>query len=326
MSKLDNYRELIESRLSEVPSKSSPQGLYDPIKYILSLGGKRIRPVLCLSATALFDETKIEESIPAALALETFHNFTLLHDDIMDNSPLRRNKPTVHEKWNNNSAILSGDAMLIEAYKLVAKIPEKLLSKSIKLFNQTAVEVCEGQQYDMEFEDRNDVTIDEYLEMIKLKTAVLIGTSLKMGAIIGGANEENAQYIYDYGINLGISFQLKDDWLDVFGNEEDFGKPIGQDIVNNKKTFLLLYALNHLRDKDRIELLEWISKEEFNNSEKINSVIDLYSKVDVSKETQILMESYYTKSIDALNKIENINPDIKDELINFSQNLMFRNR
>lgn len=326
MSKLDNYKELIESNLYSVPSKSTPQGLYDPIKYIISIGGKRIRPVLCLSATALFNKERLEDSIPAALALETFHNFTLLHDDIMDNSPLRRNKPTVHEKWNNNSAILSGDAMLIEAYKLVAQIPDEFLSKSIKLFNQTAVEVCEGQQYDMEFEERTNVTINEYLEMIKLKTGVLIGASLKMGAIIGGASDEDAQHIYDFGINLGISFQLQDDWLDVYGNEKEFGKPIGEDILNNKKTFLLLYALNNLDENNRNKLIDWISKTEFNNSEKIDEVIELYSKADVSMQTKSLMELYYTKSLNSLAMIKSVNQDIKEELIEFSQKLMFRNR
>lgn len=326
MDKLAHYTAQIEEAIEQIPSNKRPYGLYEPIKYILSLGGKRIRPVLCLIATSFFDESKIKESIPAALALEVFHNFTLLHDDIMDNSPLRRNKPTVHEKWNSNVAILSGDAMLIEAYKLVTEINEKNLLKAMQLFNQTAIEVCEGQQYDMEFEEKENITIDDYLEMVRLKTGVLIGASLKMGAIIGGASNDDAQYMYDFGVNLGISFQLQDDWLDTFGSEEDFGKPIGQDILNNKKTFLLLYALNNLKGVDYNELYEWINKKEYDSKEKIKSTIELFNKVDVSNQTKILMNDFYEKSLSSLEKVKFGNDEIYSELIDLSKKLMNRKR
>ncbi len=326
MKKFEHYTKIIDESINIIPPNKNPRGLYEPIEYILSLGGKRIRPILCLIATSFFDESKVKQSLPAALALETFHNFTLLHDDIMDNSPQRRNKPTVHEKWNSNVAILSGDAMLIEAYKLVSQIPENHLLKAMQLFNQTAVEVCEGQQYDMEFEERNDVTISDYVEMIRLKTGVLIGASLKLGAIIGGATDENAQYMYDFGMNLGISFQLQDDWLDTFGNENEFGKPIGQDIINNKKTFLLLYALNNLNEPDRNNLIEWISRKDFDKDEKIKSVIELFNKADVSNQTRKIMNDFYQKSLDSLNKINTHNNIIKSELINFSKKLIERKR
>lgn len=325
MTKIDKYRETIEKAILEFPKGKSPKGLYEPIDYILSLGGKRIRPALCLAGTALFNEEAVKQCIPAALGVEVFHNFTLLHDDIMDNSPLRRNSPTVHEKWSDNTAILSGDAMLIQAYQLLAQSPATSLNKVLAVFNQTAIEVCEGQQYDMDFETRTDVTESEYLEMIRLKTAVLLGASLKIGAIIGGSSKQQAMDIYDFGVNLGICFQLQDDWLDVFGNQEAFGKPIGGDILNNKKTFLLIHALNHLQADDLKELIDWTKRKEFNEKEKIAAVKSLYEKAKSSSNTKELMDTYYQKTMTSLQKIDG-NDSVKEELVSFSNVLMQRSR
>ncbi len=325
MISIDKYREIVEKAILKLPKGKRPEGLYSPIDYILSLGGKRIRPALCLAGTALFNEAAVEQSIPTALGLEIFHNFTLLHDDIMDKSPIRRNHPTVHEKWNDNTAILSGDAMLIQAYQHIAQSPKESLQQVLTIFNQTAIEVCEGQQYDMDFETRTDVTESEYIEMIRLKTGVLIGACLKIGAIIGGATNENAENIYDFGVKLGICFQLQDDWLDVFGDQKEFGKPIGGDILNNKKTFLLINALNNLEAQEKNELIDWTKQKKFNQNEKIEAVKSLYEKANASTNTQELMEKYYQKSMASLNKI-NKNNSIKNELVSFSTVLMRRNR
>lgn len=325
MTMMDNFQKMIEAALEELPIEKEPKMLYTPIQYILSLGGKRIRPTLCLAATALFNRQKIEHCLPVAIGIEIFHNFTLLHDDIMDNSPLRRNHPTVHEKWNSNVAILSGDAMLIQAYQLIAQSPPETLKSILTIFNQTAIEVCEGQQYDMDFETRTDVKESEYIEMIRLKTAVLLGASLQSGAIIGGATPTEAKKLYDFGVNLGISFQLQDDWLDVFGNQEEFGKPIGGDIVNNKKTFLLLNALNNLEGEYQKELIDWISKKEFNNDEKIAAVKALYKKAGVSNNAKELMKHYYEKAIESLKTVGG-DKSLKNELTLFANNLMQRSR
>lgn len=325
MTNIDKYREIVEKAILKLPKTKKPQGLYSPIDYILSLGGKRIRPALCLAGAALFNEAAVDQSIPSAVGLEIFHNFTLLHDDIMDKSPIRRNKPTVHEKWNDNTAILSGDAMLIQAYQHIAQSPLKSLQRVLNVFNQTAIEVCEGQQYDMDFETRTDVTESEYLEMIRLKTGVLLGASLKIGAIIGGATKQETEDIYDFGVGLGVCFQLQDDWLDVFGDQEKFGKPIGGDILNNKKTFLLINALNHLETNEKNELIDWTKRKEFNQEEKIEAVKKLYEKANASTSTKKLMDKYYIKSMDSLQKIEG-NSLIKNELISFSNLLMQRSR
>lgn len=325
MTSIDKYRALVENAILKLPQEKKPEGLYGPIDYILSLGGKRIRPALCLAGTALFNEDAVEQSIPSALGLEIFHNFTLLHDDIMDKSPIRRNKPTVHEKWNDNTAILSGDAMLIQAYQLIAQSPINSLKRVLTVFNQTAIEVCEGQQYDMDFETRSDVSESEYLEMIRLKTGVLLGASLKVGAIIGGATDQEIEDIYDFGVKLGVCFQLQDDWLDVFGNQEEFGKPIGGDILNNKKTFLLINALNNLEANDKNELIDWTKRKTFNNNEKIEAVKKLYKKANVSTSAKELMEKYYQKSMSSLQKIKGESP-IKNELVSFSNILMQRSR
>jgi geranylgeranyl diphosphate synthase type II len=256
---------------------------------------------------------------------EIFHNFTSLHDDLMDNSDMRRNNPIVHKKWNDNIAILSGDAMMIIAYRYIAKSPVKVLPKILEIFSRTALEICEGQQLDMDFETRNDVTIDEYIEMIRLKTSVLLGGSIKAGAIIGGADENEAQTIYDFGCNIGISFQLQDDWLDIYGNREKFGKPIGGDIISNKKTFLLITAQNYLSKAGKKELTKWLETKEFDRKEKIAAIKNLYEEAKVSKKVQEKMNFYFENSLKRLYKIEG-SKDIVNELAEFAHNLIERSR
>ena len=231
----------INAEIGKLDWSREPKGLYEPIGYTLAAGGKRVRPQLALLATKLFGG-KEEDVLPAALALEVFHNFTLLHDDVMDKAPVRRGRPTVHVKWNENTAILSGDQMMIEAYQLLSQVPEKKLAKTLRLFNKMATEICEGQQYDVDFESRDDVTILEYMEMIRLKTSVLLATALQIGAYIGYANDEQQKKIYEYGIHVGLAFQIQDDMLDCYGDEATFGKAIGGDITENKKTYLWLTA------------------------------------------------------------------------------------
>jgi len=246
-------QQIVEKYLKEIELKTEPRELYEPVKYILEIGGKRIRPSLVLAAYNLF-KNDVETAINPALALEVFHNFTLLHDDIMDKADLRRNQQTVHKKWNENVAILSGDTMSIKAYELLSKIPAEFLSEVLQAFNKTALQVCEGQQLDMNFESRLDVSVEEYLEMIRLKTSVLIAVSLKIGAIMAGALRNDVHKLYDFGLNLGLAFQLQDDYLDAYGDVQAFGKKIGGDIVANKKTFLLIKALE-TSDKETSEVI-----------------------------------------------------------------------
>lgn len=316
---IEKYQSEIEKGISELKLPNQPKDLYEPICYFLSLGGKRMRPVLVLMAHELFggDYKKI---ISPAIAMELFHNFSLVHDDIMDNASLRRGKKTVHEKWNNNTAILSGDAILIEAYKLLSKSESKYLSNILNLFNQTATEVCEGQVYDMSFEKRNDVSIDEYIEMIRLKTAVLLGCCLKIGAILAGANEKDAQHIYDFGIHLGIAFQLHDDILDVYGDPEKFGKKVGGDIDANKKTFLFLKTLELVSPDDKLHLNNIIS---FNNEHKVEQVIMLYDKYKIRKLAEEEMQKQYSKAMEHLNFIA-ITDENKVALKTLAENLMKR--
>ena len=313
---------LFEQELKKLNWNIDPKNLYSPIAYVLSLGGKRIRPVTALMACQLFcgDATK---AMKPALALEVFHNFTLLHDDIMDRAEMRRNQPTVHVKWNDNTAILSGDAMLIKAYQLLEQCDAQSYPSILKLFSKTAAEVCDGQQYDMDFEDRMDVTVNEYLEMIRLKTAVLLAASLKIGALCGGADEKDAQYLYEFGIGIGIAFQLKDDLLDVYGDTKDFGKEIGGDICCNKKTFLLINALNQAKDNDHEELLKWINKKEFNRSEKIEAVTQIYNKLHLRQLTESKMTEYYDNALEALRKI-NRSESEKESFYQLAKHLMYR--
>ena len=267
MLSFNEILEKVEHEISQLSFEYPPKSLYDPIEYILSLGGKRIRPALALMACNLYKEN-IDNVINPALGVEVFHNFTLLHDDLMDKADKRRNKPTVHKVWNDNTAILSGDAMLIAAYQLIGKTEPDYLKEVFDLFTETALEICGGQQYDMEFESRMDVTEPEYIEMIRLKTAVLLACSLKIGAITGGASKEDAANLYDFGINIGLAFQLQDDLLDVYGDTATFGKNIGGDITCNKKTFLLIHAFELASPEQKAVLNDWIGKTTFVAAEK----------------------------------------------------------
>lgn len=299
----------------------NPKSLFEPIKYILEIGGKRVRPVLALMSYNLF-KSDIERSIPIALGIEIFHNFTLLHDDLMDKAETRRGHSTVHIKWNDNTAVLSGDAMLIEAYKEIAKVDSKYLVEVLELFSQMATEICCGQQLDMEFEKRIDVTIPEYIEMIRLKTAVLLGCALKCGAIVAGASKEDSDALYEFGINIGLAFQLMDDLLDVYGNPETFGKRIGGDILCNKKTFLQITALQNPTAKK--ELLKWIGKEHFDEKEKIDAVTEIYNNMDLKKISEDAIYKYYEKGLNYLDKV-NVSTEQKKELKELAENLLTRN-
>ena len=303
-------------------NQNIPKNLYEPIGYALSMGGKRIRPVMVLLACNLFSES-IQKALPAALAIEIFHNFTLLHDDIMDEAEMRRNSLSVYKKYNQNIAILSGDAMSILAYNYLLKCNSSEQSEMIQLFSQTALEVCEGQQLDMDYESRSDVSISEYLNMIKLKTAVLLACSLKLGAISANAPAESANQLYAFGLNLGIAFQLQDDLLDVFADQSKFGKRIGGDIVSNKKTFLLLKALELSDDQTKILIHDWITKKEFDESEKIDEIKNIYNKLNVKTITEEFISRYYQSAIQTCEKID-LPEETKTELLNLAQMIMNR--
>jgi geranylgeranyl diphosphate synthase type II len=294
----------------------TPSELYKPINYILSIGGKRIRPVLTLMACNLFSDD-YSKVIKPAVALEVFHNFTLLHDDIMDNANTRRNHPTVHKIWNNNVAILSGDAMCIKAYSFVAQCEPSKLSEIFNIFNRTAIEVCEGQQYDMNFETQENVSIDEYIRMIKLKTAVLIAACLEIGALIGGASREESELLYHYGLNIGLAFQLQDDLLDVYADEVFLGKETGKDIISNKKTFLLIKAIEIASGKDLEELKKWILKKEFDPVEKIRSVRSIYDKLDIKTIVNAKLLEYFSKAEELFQQLK-ADDKRKTELRKFS--------
>jgi geranylgeranyl diphosphate synthase, type II len=322
MHPLQHYQEIIQQKFESHNFKSEPLNLYEPVDYILSLGGKRIRPVLTLMATDVFDGN-IQDAIPAAMAVEVFHNFSLVHDDIMDDAPLRRGKHTVHEKWNINTGILSGDAMLILAYQYFENYaPEKFVALA-KLFSKTALEVCEGQQYDVDFETREDVTIPEYLKMIAYKTAVLLGTAMQMGAIIADTTDENAQLIYDFGLNLGIAFQLQDDYLDAFGDTATFGKQIGGDIIENKKTFLFLHAMQNANEDQKRQLSHLYSIKTNNNNEKIMLVKQIFEEVGATTITQNAIAEYTNKAFGLLENMA-ISDEKKQVLKMFGIGLMNR--
>lgn len=292
----------VENEINTLQFDYPPQSLYDPINYILSLGGKRIRPALTLMACNLYQDD-LKNAVMPALGIEVFHNFTLLHDDLMDKADVRRKKPTVHKVWNDNTAILSGDAMLIVAYKLIGTTNPIYLKEILDLFTQTALEICGGQQYDMEFESRNNVSEDEYMEMIRLKTAVLLACCLKAGAITGGANQEDATNLYHFGINIGLAFQLQDDLLDVYGNPETFGKNIGGDILCNKKTFLLINALKLASTQQLEELKTWFAKTVFNPEEKIASFTQIYNTLGIKQLTELKMQQLYDKAMQHLSLV-----------------------
>ncbi|MBN2611721.1 MAG: polyprenyl synthetase family protein [Bacteroidales bacterium] len=295
-------QEIIEQEINSLKLPGEPELLYEPIRYMLKSSGKRIRPSLALMACNLFTGS-VEEAIYPAIAIEVFHNFTLLHDDIMDNSDVRRGKATVHKKWNRNVAILSGDTMLIKAYELISRCKTGKLQAIMELFNKTAIEVCEGQQYDMDFEEKDTVTEDEYLKMICLKTAVLLAASLKTGAICGGSGSKDAGCLYEFGINLGMAFQLQDDLLDVYADEKVFGKMIGNDIIANKKTLLLISALQIAKGDILRELRQWLSCSEFKKEEKIHAVTNIYNILKVKELTEEKIEQYFTKAKEKLDQV-----------------------
>jgi len=311
--------------LSYLESKEwvrEPKNLYEPIDYILQLGGKRMRPILTLMAADIFSG-EFKKALPAALAVEVFHNFTLVHDDIMDDAPLRRGKETVHEKWDTSTGILSGDAMLILAYQYFENYDPEVFQKLAKLFSKTALEVCDGQQLDVDFETRKNVRIDEYMNMIRLKTSVLVAAALKMGAIVANTNDENADLIYDFGLNLGLAFQLQDDYLDTFGDPETFGKQVGGDIIENKKTFLYLKALE-VADKETAKKLKYFYKRKRkDNTIKVTEVTRIFQIFDIPLLISEEIKSYTQKAFDTLDKMS-ISKENKDKLKNFGTWLMNR--
>lgn len=323
-SSITLLEEKIARRIDQVFLDDEPRTLYDPARYTLALGGKRLRPLLTLMATDLFGKDA-DEALNAATAIEIFHNFSLLHDDLMDKAEMRRGYPTVHKKWDANSAILSGDAMVIEAYRYIAKVPVALLPEILQTFSDAALQICAGQQHDMDFEKRTDVSENEYLEMIRLKTAVLIGCALKIGAIIAEASPRDAQHLYAYGINLGLAFQLKDDLLDVYGDPRTFGKKIGGDILCNKKTFLLIKALKNSGKSQRESLEKWLSSSDFDPEEKIRFVKNIYDELNLKRITGNLIEKYYLASLDCLSSVS-VSEVRKKELIELSENLMYREK
>lgn len=321
---IKELEKIIAKNFDEISFDNEPVNLYKPINYILSIGGKRVRPILTLMAADLF-EGSIEKAIKPAMAIEIFHNFSLLHDDLMDKSDTRRGNPTVHKKWNNNIAILSGDAMLIESYKYIAQVPDILLPEILNVFSNMAIDVCKGQQLDMDYEIREDVSQAEYLEMIRLKTGALIAYALKIGAILSGAKASDADLLYNYGINIGLAFQLKDDILDVYGDQNTFGKRIGEDIVNNKKTFLLIKALEISKPKQREELEKWIAKTDFDESEKIEAVKKIYEELNIKAISESMVQNYYLSALDCLSSIDVCN-ERKKELYLFAENLNKREK
>lgn len=317
-----NYSQIFSDYLNSQTINKDPKTLYEPIEYILSLGGKRIRPALTLMGCDVFGEN-IEKALPAAMAVEVFHNFSLIHDDIMDKAPLRRGKQTVHEKWDLNTGILSGDAMLILAYRYFEKYEPEVFCELAKLFSKTALEVCEGQQWDIDFETTDNITIEQYLKMIEYKTAVLVGAALQMGAIVAKTSEVNKKAIYDFGLNLGIAFQLQDDYLDAFGDPETFGKQVGGDIIENKKTYLYLKALEQTSQQEKEQLLHLYSIKSDDNHDKIELVKQVFETSQATQSTQKAITDYTQKAFDILAAM-NIPSDKKDQLRMFGEGLMNR--
>lgn len=318
----EEYLEMFEYTLKRESFISDPLKLYEPIQYTLSIGGKRLRPVLCMMGCELHGG-ECESAMPAAIAIEIFHNFTLVHDDIMDNSPIRRGQPTVFKKWNTNVAILSGDVMFAKAYEYVAKLKVENLREILNIFTDTAIKVCEGQQYDMDYEVLADVGISDYLKMITLKTAVLTGASLKIGALIAGASAEQADLLYNFGLNLGIVFQLQDDLLDVFSDESKFGKKAGSDIRSGKKTYLFLKTLDLLSPGEREEFYVMYTTGHNGEEEKIEQVKKVYEALDIKKHVISLMQEYHNESLNILSQCKG-KPDIINQLKSLAESMLVR--
>jgi geranylgeranyl diphosphate synthase type II len=323
MHSIKQYQEFISEYLSEQQIIREPKNLYEPISYILTLGGKRIRPTLTLMTAEIFG-ANYKEALSAALAIEVFHNFSLIHDDIMDDAPLRRGNETVHEKWDLNTGILSGDAMLILAYQYFEQYEPSVFRDLAKLFSKTAIQVCEGQQWDVDFENQDEVTIPDYLKMIEYKTAVLVAAAMKMGAIIATTSTENCDLIYDFGLNLGLAFQLQDDYLDAFGDPVTFGKQVGGDIIENKKTYLYLKAQEFSTAEQKEELLHLFSIQPDDSTDKIKSVKKVFENTGASKATQEAISQFTMKAFETLAKM-NISEDKKEILRLFGEKLMNRN-
>lgn len=321
MHSIEQLQALISTAVTEKKYPAAPAELYEPIGYLMALGGKRMRPVLVLMATDAFGGN-LQEALHPAMAIEVFHNFTLMHDDIMDNAPLRRGKATVHEKWNKNIAILSGDVMLVEGYKLLSELDAEVLKPALKIFNDTAVGVCEGQQLDMNFETQSGVSIEAYLEMIRLKTAVLLGGALKIGALIAGAKQTDIDKLGAFGEQLGIAFQLQDDILDVYGDPEKFGKQVGGDILANKQTYLLIKAKELAQGATANELNYWIN-ENTKPTEKVDAVTQIYTSLGIKNLAEQAMHGYVKAALSQLDSVE-LAPERKNVLRNFGAQLITR--
>lgn len=323
MLKSEEVLSVVNEAIKSLPFNRQPASLYEPVKYVLSIGGKRMRPVLMLLAYNLFKENP-QSILNQACALETYHNYTLLHDDLMDNADLRRGHETVHKRWNANTAILSGDSMLVLAFQQMAQCPEDKLKAVLDLFTETALEIGEGQQYDMDFEHRMDVREDEYIEMIRLKTSVLLACALKMGALLADASAEDADLLYKFGEQIGLAFQLQDDFLDVYGDTKVFGKAIGGDIVSNKKTFMLINAFLRANEQQRAELHRWVEATEFDEQEKIVAVTRLYNEIGIDKLAQERIDHYFKQGLACLEAVK-IDAERKANLTAYVYKLMKRN-
>ncbi len=316
--------ELIQHYIDSLPYDRKPESLYEPIKYVLSLGGKRIRPMLMLMSYALYKDD-VESILPQAIGLETYHNYTLLHDDLMDNADVRRGMPTVHRKWDANTAILSGDSMLVLAYQRMQNCPADKLPAVLDVFTTTALEIGEGQQYDMEFETRNDVREEEYIEMIRLKTSVLLACAMKIGAIMAEAPKEDVDNLYRFGERMGLAFQLQDDFLDVYGDPKVFGKAIGGDITSNKKTYMLINAIGKAEGKDKETLMGWINAKDFDREEKVKAVTEIYTRLGIDTMAKAKMEEYYAEALAALAKVS-VPEEKKAQLREYAARMMKREK
>lgn len=319
---IEKYSRLLEQEIKKQKYGKQPVSLYEPIRYLMALGGKRLRPMLTLLSYSLYKKD-VKQITPYAIAVEAFHNFTLMHDDIMDKAPLRRGSPTVHEKWNINTAILSGDVMLVNVYNMFLGIDDRLLKDVLRAFNQCASAVCEGQQWDMEFERQQNVTEAQYLKMIKLKTAALLGFSLELGAMLAGASAKDCMSLREFGNNVGIGFQLKDDLLDAYADSKKFGKQVGGDIIANKKTFLLIKSLELAQKKHKEALEYWITVKKFNKTEKVKAVKEIYDALMIPGLTEKKINSYFKKGFSKLDNLD-CSADAKAQLINFTELLIGR--
>lgn len=314
----------VNAYLANLKYERKPKGLYEPIEYVLSMGGKRVRPVLMLLSYNMYKDNP-ETILSSACALETYHNYTLLHDDLMDNAEIRRGHETVHKKWDANTAILSGDSMLVLAYERMAQCPKEKLAEVLSLFTETALEIGEGQQYDMEFENRTDVKEAEYIEMIRLKTSVLLACAAKMGAILADASADDAENLYKFGEQIGLAFQLQDDFLDVYGDPAVFGKAIGGDITSNKKTFMLINAFNHATAEQKAELSKWIAATDFDANEKIAAVTRIYNEIGIDRMAKEKIEFYFEESKRYLERV-NLPEERKRELVSYTNDMMKREK